>query len=46
MGILDAQQAGALDGGVIGGVKPQLAVEQQLRLLAAAAFDHQNGLVA
>ena len=28
MGILDAQQAGALDGSVIGGVQPQLAVEQ------------------
>lgn len=31
MGILHAQQAGALDGGVIGGIQPQLAVEQQLR---------------
>ena len=30
MGILHAQQAGALDGGVIGGIQPQLAVEQQL----------------
>ncbi|MNC49508.1 hypothetical protein D3C75_986910 [compost metagenome] len=46
MGILHAQQTGALDSGIVGGIQPLLAVKQQLGLLAAAAFDHQNRFVA
>jgi len=46
MGILHAQQTGALDSRIPGGVQPRMRIQQATRAGAASAFNHQNGFIA